>query len=64
MNNENLNESRNDEAKGLTVKKLREFEGFENLSNTEAEELIETYRKFSIITFNFFNKQLIKIGQL
>ena len=64
MNNENLNESRNDEAKGLTVKKLREFEGFENLSNTEAEELIETYRKFSIITFNFFNKQLIKIGQI
>lgn len=57
MSNEIFNES--DEKGSLTVEKLREFEGFENISDKEAGELINTYRQFSLLTYEFFNRQIL-----
>lgn len=56
MSKELLKESQNE---GLTIEKLRTFEGFEKMSDFEANELIKAYKMFSIITYNYYQKQKV-----
>lgn len=58
MHNEKRNKK--NEIEKLTVEKLRKFKGFENISDDEATELISSYRIFSSITYNCFQKYIIK----
>ena len=42
-----------DEAKlKLTFKELRKFEGFENISDSECEEIIDSLLKLAVIVYN------------
>ena len=59
MGNENLNETTEKETKGLTVEKLRTFEGFEDLSESEAEDIIKSYNIFATVTYNYFQNQIL-----
>jgi hypothetical protein len=38
----------------LTIDELRTFEGLENVSNEEAETIIESIDQFSILTYQLF----------
>ena len=58
MNN-NLIEKKNKETKGLTVERLRTFEGFEDLSESEAEDIIKSYNIFATVTYNYFQNQIL-----
>jgi hypothetical protein len=35
----------------LTIEKVREFKGFENVSNDEAEKIISTLEQFAMIAY-------------
>ena len=56
------NEKRDKKSKTqiLTVKKLKEFKGFENICDDEANEILNTYDLFSSIMFKSFQKQILK----
>ena len=41
---------------GLTIEKLKSFEGLENLTDKEAEEAIHSLRRFAQITYKFYNQ--------
>lgn len=43
--------------KRLSPEELRGFKGFENLTECEAEKMIETLESFSIIMYELLNKQ-------
>jgi hypothetical protein len=61
MSNEILNNSNdNNKKKKLTIEKLRKFEGFENISDSEAEGFIRSYGTFSLIAYKCFQKQIVK----
>ncbi len=36
----------------ITIKELRKFKGFENISDSECEEIIDSLLKLSIIVYN------------
>ncbi len=57
--NNNLIEKKNKETKGLTVERLRTFEGFEDLSESEAEDIIKSYNIFATVTYNYFQNQIL-----
>ena len=40
----------------LTIETLKQFEGLENLSDSEAEEVIISLNKLAEISINFFNQ--------
>lgn len=42
--------------KTLTTETLKQFEGLENLSDSEAEEVIISLNKLAEISINFFNQ--------
>jgi len=42
----------------LTIEKLRTFAGFENTSNEEAENIIQTIKQFTIIAYNCYRKSI------
>jgi hypothetical protein len=42
--------------KTLTTETLKQFEGLENLSDSEAEEVIISLNKLAQISINFFNQ--------
>ena len=61
MSNEIINDSNeNNEKERLTIEKLRKFEGFESISDSEAEGFIRSYGTFSLIAYNCFQKQIVK----
>ena len=41
-----------DEKVKITIKELRKFKGFENISDSECEEIIECLLKLSVIVYN------------
>lgn len=41
-----------DEKVKITIKELRKFKGFENISDSECEEIIESLLKLSVIVYN------------
>lgn len=42
--------------KRITVERLREFPGLQNLSDQEARQVIESLEKLSLILFYYFQK--------
>ena len=56
MSKELLKESQNE---GLTIEKLRMLKGFEKINDFEANELIKAYKMFSIIAYNYYQKQKV-----
>lgn len=42
----------------LTVEKLREFKGFENVGDEEAQEIVASIQELSIILYEFINQDL------
>lgn len=42
----------------LTIKELRSFKGFEMISDSECEEIINSLVKLAIITYNFKNTEI------
>ncbi len=60
MTNNNTNEGRRRVKEELSIDKLREFKGFENINDEEASELVYSLKTFSIILFNSFEEQLKK----
>jgi len=49
-------ETKHKEHKRLTIAELRNFKGFENYSNEQAEETIKTLEKFSILFYEQYTK--------
>ena len=47
--------NQNDEK--ITIEKVREFKGLENLSDEEARNAIETLREFAAIAYRYFQIQ-------
>lgn len=41
----------------LTIETLKQFEGLENLSDSEAEEVLISLNKLAGISINFFNQR-------
>jgi len=58
MSNKSIT-TKDKETKGLTVEKLRTFEGFEDLSESEAEDIIKSYNIFATVTYNYFQNQIL-----
>ncbi len=56
----NQREVKKNQKVKLTIEKLREFEGFETISDEEAEDIIWSLRKISEIYFDCFQKRLLK----
>ncbi len=54
MNTNNLNKTKSKEKKGLTVEKLRLFEGFEEIGESEGEEIIKSIDQLSTIMYDYF----------
>jgi len=48
------------EFKQMSLEKLRSFKGLENLSDEEANQIIEQLEKFSVIAFELFQKHKAK----
>ena len=45
----------------LNMSQLRNFKGFENVSDQEGQEIINTLYQFSLLAFRFFHlRQLLK----
>lgn len=40
----------------LTIKELKSFSGFENIEDKEAEEIIQSLYKLSLLTYEVLNK--------
>jgi len=57
MSNE-LITTKDKETKGLTVEKLKTFDGFENICNKEAEEIIKSLDILSMIMYDCFKNDL------
>ncbi len=55
MNNKRINETEK-----LTTERLKKFEGFENIKEKEAEEIIKSYDLFASILFGYFQEQILK----
>jgi len=52
-----INQPKQNEKKTpLNIEKLKEFKGFKNVSQNEAEEIIETLDKLSRICFEFYSQ--------
>ena len=51
-------ENKNIQAEDLTIEKLRTFEGFETVSEAEAENIIRTIKQFTIIAYDCFQKKI------
>lgn len=49
-----MSDSTGSQDYGLSAEKLRTFKGMENLTDEEAESIISTFRKFSLLTFKLF----------
>jgi hypothetical protein len=62
MLNQNVKEFKL-EDESLTVEKLRTFKGFENISNKEAIELIQTYKRFSYLIIECFDQYVISLKE-
>ncbi len=61
MSNEILNDSNeNNEKERLTIEKLRKFDGFENMSDNEADEMVTSLKTLSILLFESFEKHVYK----
>jgi hypothetical protein len=48
------NQKINDED--LTIEKVKQFKGFENISDEQAQHIADTLKKFSIIVYNYFQR--------
>ena len=59
MNNNKGNEPK---ERKFTIEKLRTYEGYENLTDEEAEEVLKSYDLFANILFNNFQKHVLKKG--
>ena len=57
MSNKSIT-TKDKETKGLTVEKLRTFEGFEDLSESEGDEVIKSIDKLSMIMYECFKDEL------
>jgi hypothetical protein len=58
MSNELLNDKH--EKEKFTIEKLKIFEGFENISDNEANEILKSYDAFSSIIYDCFQKEILK----
>jgi len=59
MSNKSIT-TKDKETKGLTVEKLRTFEGFEDIGDSEGEEIIKSLDVFSSIVYDCFKNNLLK----
>ena len=56
MNNQKLKPK----ERKFTIEKLRTYEGYENLTDEQAEKVLQSYDLFSKILFNNFQKHVLK----
>lgn len=42
----------------LTIEQLKQFPGYENVSDTEAEKIIDALERYAIITLQLYQKWL------
>ncbi|WP_155959317.1 hypothetical protein [Flavobacterium saliperosum] len=47
-----MKEELDEEKLKLTFEELRKFEGFENISDSECEEIIESLLKLAMVVYN------------
>ena len=59
MNNRDVKKK---EKEKLTIEKLREFEGFEDISDEEAEEQLRAMDVIITLAFKSFQRKIIKKG--
>lgn len=57
-----MNTKKEKAAKRLTVEELRNCKGFENYTDEEAEEVIQTLERLSILFYELHQKELMKKG--
>lgn len=48
------------EKRKLTIKELRKFKGLENLSNEDAQEIIDSLEIMAITIFSIYNSKILK----
>jgi len=51
MSNQKKNHVKNPD---LTIEKVRQFKGFENISDEAAENIIDTLKQLSLITYEYY----------
>ncbi|MCG8402754.1 MAG: hypothetical protein MJA84_14365 [Firmicutes bacterium] len=53
----NLNKKNQEEKnKGLTIEKLKKYQGFENLSDEEVKELIQNIDQLALVFYDYFKE--------
>lgn len=59
MNNLNK-QNQEEEKKGLTIEKLKKYQGFENLNDDEAKALIQNIDQLALVFYEYFKKAFDK----
>lgn len=52
-----LNKNKNEIPEDLTVEKVKQFKGFENISDEEAENIAYSLKQFSLLTYRYYQRQ-------
>ena len=52
--------TKDNETKGLTIDKLREFKGYEKMNDDEASEMVSSMNLLSRMLFDSFEKHVFK----
>ena len=52
-----LNKNKNKIPEDLTVEKVKQFKGFENISDEEAENIAYSLKQFSLLTYRYYQRQ-------
>ena len=50
------NEKKNGIHEDLTVEKVKQFKGFENISDEEAENIAYSLKQFSLLTYRYYQR--------
>ena len=51
------NEKKNEIPEDLTVEKVKQFKGFENISDEEDENIAYSLKQFSLLTYRYYQRQ-------
>lgn len=50
------NEKKNEIPEDLTIEKVKQFKGFENISDEEAENIAYSLKQFSLLTYRYYQR--------